>query len=143
MPQGPGIDPAFAFAHYRLGQIYILSGKYEEAIAPLKDSVALSKKVPGLWRNSVSPTPARQNRPGTQDLIKSLEQRSRERYVSPFNLALIYGGLRDNTRTLALLEEAERERSQSMNLLVLSPAFDGVRTDPRFTALVRHIGLSQ
>ena len=68
---------------------------------------------------------------------------SRERYVSPFNLALIYGGLRDNARTLALLEEAESERSQSMNLLVLSPAFDGVRADPPFAALVRHIGLLQ
>ena len=76
-------------------------------------------------------------------LIKTLQQRSRERYVSPFNVALIYGGLRDNERTIAFLEEAERERSQSMNMLVLSPAFDGVRTDPRFTALVRHIGLSQ
>lgn len=79
----------------------------------------------------------------SRTLIKSLEQRARERYVSPFNLALIHGGLRDNTRTLALLEKAESERSQSMNLLVLSPAFDGVRTDPRFTALVRHIGLWQ
>jgi hypothetical protein len=76
-------------------------------------------------------------------LINTLQERSRERHVSPFNIALIYGGLRDNDRTIAFLEEAERERSQSMNFLVLSPAFDGVRTDPRFIALVRHIGLSQ
>ena len=134
-------DPAFAFAHYRLGQIYILSGKYEEAIAPLKNSVGLSKGSPRAMAE-LGLAYALQGKTGqARALIKSLEQRSRERYVSPFNLALIYGGLRDNTRTLALLEEAERERSQSMNLLVLSPAFDGVRTDPRFTALVRHIGL--
>ena len=136
-------DPAFAFAHYRLGQIYILSGKYEEAIAPLTESVALSKGSPRAMAE-LGLAYALQGKTGrARTLIESLEQRSRERYVSPFNLALIYGGLRDNRRTLALLEEAERERSQSMNLLVLSPAFDGVRADPRFTALVRHIGLSQ
>jgi TolB-like protein/DNA-binding winged helix-turn-helix (wHTH) protein/Flp pilus assembly protein TadD len=136
-------DPAFAFAHYRLGQIYILSGNYEEAIAPLKESVALSKESPRAMAELGLAYALRGKTGQARTLIKSLEQRSQERYVSPFNLALIYGGLRDNTRTLALLEEAERERSQSMNLLVLSPAFDGVRTDPRFTALVRHIGLSQ
>jgi TolB-like protein/DNA-binding winged helix-turn-helix (wHTH) protein/Flp pilus assembly protein TadD len=136
-------DPAFAFAHYRLGQIYILSGRYAEAIASLKQAVALSKESPRAMAELGLAYALHGSTGQARALIKTLQQRSRERYVSPFNVALIYGGLRDNDRTIAFLEEAERERSQSMNLLVLSPAFDGVRTDPRFTALVRHIGLSQ
>ena len=51
--------------------------------------------------------------------------------------------VRGNDRTMAFLKEAERERSQPMNWLVPSPAFDGVRTDPRFAARVRHLGLAQ
>ena len=136
-------DPAFALAHYRLGQIYILSGRYAEAIAPLKQAVALSNESPRAMAELGLAYALHGSKGQARALIKTLQQRSRERYVSPFNVALIYGGLRDNDRTIAFLEEAERERSQSMNFLVLSPAFDGVRTDPRFTAFVRHLGLSQ
>src|SRR4249920_1350337 len=76
-------------------------------------------------------------------LIDTLKQRSAERYVSPFDFALVYGGLRDTERTFEWLQKAEQERSPSLNFLVLSPAFTTVRSDPRFTALVRHIGLAQ
>src|SRR5262249_40897657 len=76
-------------------------------------------------------------------LIDTLTQRSQERYVSPFDFAVIYGGLGEKERTLAWLQKAEQERSPSLNFLILSPAFVAVRSDPRFMAFVQHLGLRE
>jgi tetratricopeptide (TPR) repeat protein len=50
---------------------------------------------------------------------------SRLRYVSPFDVALIYAGLGDNRQAIDWLEMASKERAPSLNFLTLSPAFDG------------------
>ena len=81
------------------------------------------------------------NAPEARRLIDELAREAKERYVSPFDFAVIYGGLGDTERTMEWLQRAERERSPSLNYLILSPAFTSVRSDPRFTAFVRHVGL--
>ena len=135
------LDPNFALAHYRLGQIYVLRGTYAEAIPELERAIALSGGSP----RAIAELGLAQALAGHPDearrLIAQLAARSKERYVSPFNLAVIYGGLGDATHTLDWLEKADREGSPSLNFLVLSPAFAVVRSDVRFTALVKHLGL--
>jgi hypothetical protein len=76
-------------------------------------------------------------------LLGVLRDRSRQRYVSPANLALIYGGLGDKDRTLEWLDKAYAERSPTLSLLRVTPAFESVRTEPRFRLLVTRIGLPQ
>jgi hypothetical protein len=61
--------------------------------------------------------------------------------VSPFNLALIYGAVGDKTRALEWLEKANEQRSPSLKLLNLSPAFGNIRSEPRFMELVNRAGL--
>jgi hypothetical protein len=75
-------------------------------------------------------------------LLAELRARSRQRNVSPFNIALIYGGLGDNRQAFDWLEAASQERSPSLNFLKLSPAFDGMRSQAQFIELVKRIGLS-
>jgi len=70
-----------------------------------------------------------------------LNEQSKQRHISPFNLAVIYGGLGDKRRAWEWLEKAYDERSPSLNLLKLSPAFTGLRGDPRFAAMVRSLGM--
>ena len=52
--------------------------------------------------------------------------------VSAFNVALILGGVGDKAKALDWLEKADEERSPSLNLLKLSPAFASLRGEPRF-----------
>ena len=74
-------------------------------------------------------------------LLGQLKEQSKQRHVSSFNMALIYGGLGDKERALEYLDKAYEERSPSLNMLILSPAFTSLRQDPRFIAIIRRLGL--
>ena len=135
------LDPNFPLGHYRLGQIYTFKGAYSEAIAELEKAVAVSRSNPRATAELGLAHALNGNRAEALRLVRDLITRSKQRYVSPFDIALIYAGLRD-PRTWDWLQRAERDRSPSLNFLVLSPAFASIRTDPRYSALVQHIGLS-
>jgi TolB-like protein/Tfp pilus assembly protein PilF len=135
------LDQNFPLGHYRLGQIYTLKGLYSEAIPELEKAVAVSRSSPRATAELGLAHALNGNRAEALRLVSDLITRSKQRYVSPFDVALIYAGLRD-PKTWDWLQRADRDRSPSLNFLVLSPAFAGIRTDPRFSALVRHIGLT-
>jgi len=61
-------------------------------------------------------------------------------YVSHFGLARILAGLGDKEAAIAELERAYSERAWPMFYLRVEPAFDSLRTDPRFTRLVEKVG---
>ena len=61
--------------------------------------------------------------------------------MSPYSVALVHVGLGDRDQALAWLEKAYVERSDYMAYLNREPMLDGLRSDPRFAALVRRVGL--
>ena len=134
------MDPNFALGRYRLGQAYIMSGKYGEAAAELKKAVALSGSPRAMAELGLAYALAG-NRSEALKLLGQLNDQSKARHISPFNLAVIYGGLGDKERAVEWLEKAYEERSPSLNLLKLSPAFFSLREDPRFVAMVRGLGM--
>ena len=76
------------------------------------------------------------------DILEELESRRGTEYVSPFDLALIRFGVGDRALGLQLIEEAYVQRV--FRLVELTwPMFDDIRSDPRFEAIVRRIGLSK
>ena len=134
------MDPNFALGRYRLGQTYLLSGKYSEAVAELKKAVALSGSPRAMAELGLAYA-LTGNRSEALKLLGQLSEQSKQRHISPFNLAVIYGGLGDKRRALEWLEKAYEERSPSLNLLKLSPAFTSLRGDARFVAMVRSLGM--
>jgi TolB-like protein/Flp pilus assembly protein TadD len=134
------MDPNFALGRYRLGQTYVLSGTYSEAVAELKKAVALSGSPRAMAELGLAYALGG-NRSEALELLGQLKEQSKQRHISPFNLAVIYGGLGDKGRALDWLERAYEERSPSLNLLKLSPAFTSLRGDARFDAMVRGLGL--
>jgi tetratricopeptide (TPR) repeat protein len=135
------MDPNFALAHYRLGQIFILKGMNKEAIPELEQAVGLSGGSPRATAELALAHAQSGNKKQALKLLDDLKQRSQQRYVSPFNLALIYGAVGDKNQALEWLEKASEQRSPSLNLLNLSPAFKSLRTEPRFVELVSSVGL--
>ena len=134
------MNPSFPLGHYRLGQTYVLSGRYVEAVAPLKRALALSGN-PRVTAELGLAHALAGNRGEALNLVGQLNEQSKQRYVSPFNRAVIYGGLGDERRAMEWLEKAYDDRSVSLNLLKVSPAFISLREDPRFVAMVRSLGM--
>ena len=63
-------------------------------------------------------------------------------YGSHYALAVIESGLGDKEQAIAELEKGYVERAWPMYLIKVEPAFTNIRTDPRFVALVRKVGLA-
>jgi threonine dehydratase len=76
-----------------------------------------------------------------QRMLARLEQLSRSTYVSPFDVATIYAGLGDRSRTMEWLEKAYEGRVPSLVFLAVDPRFNDLKADPQFRNLLRRIGL--
>jgi len=74
-------------------------------------------------------------------LIAEAKALSRERYISPFSVATAYLGLGDKEQSFAWLDKGFEERDPKMASLRVDPTFDPIRSDSRFTALLRRMRL--
>jgi TolB-like protein/Tfp pilus assembly protein PilF len=63
------------------------------------------------------------------------------KYESPLIIALTYARAGANSEALDWLEKAAEERTPWLPELKIDPAWDGVRSDPRFIAVLKKIGL--
>ena len=71
-------------------------------------------------------------------LLEELRRIARERYVSPYQIAMVYLALNDLDRALPYLEAAYRERNTGL-LFLRSDHFAGYRSNPRFRQLVERM----
>jgi TolB-like protein/DNA-binding winged helix-turn-helix (wHTH) protein/Flp pilus assembly protein TadD len=62
---------------------------------------------------------------------------------NPVTMAKIYSELGERDKAFELLEKGYSERSPLLVWLKVSPEFDGIRSDSRFTDLMRRVGLPQ
>jgi tetratricopeptide (TPR) repeat protein len=73
--------------------------------------------------------------------LAGYEEHAKSDYVSPMAFAYVYAALDDKPHALDWLEKAVEERTPWAVYLHVDPQFAGLRSDPRFSALVRRIGL--
>ena len=65
-------------------------------------------------------------------------------YISPYILATVYAGLGEKDKAFQFLQKAYDERSLEISSnLKADLRLDNLRTDPRFQALSRQLGLPQ
>jgi hypothetical protein len=75
-------------------------------------------------------------------MLQELKGIAEQRYIPPMNFALIYTGLNDKDQAFVFLEKAYAEHSQQLVSLKSEPLLDRLRSDPRFTDLMRRVGLT-
>ena len=76
-------------------------------------------------------------------IIADLRQQSSRRFVSPLWPAIIYLGLGDRQRGLEGLEKAYEVHDPWLMSLKMSRVYDSLRSDRRFTDLLRKVGLDK
>src|SRR4029077_11512971 len=72
-------------------------------------------------------------------ILNNLKNRSNHAFSNAPEVALVYVGLDEKDQAMAWLERAYAERFNPG--VLLRPAFDTLRSDPRFQDLLRRIGL--
>jgi hypothetical protein len=63
--------------------------------------------------------------------------------VVAFDVAMLYSGLNRKADALDWLEKAMDEHSYQVTSLNVDPRVDSLRSEPRFTQLVRRLGLPE
>jgi hypothetical protein len=71
--------------------------------------------------------------------LNELKALAKKRYVSPYIEAIVQAGLGEKEQALTQLEKAFREKACWMVFLNVDPFLDSLRSEPRFTALVRRM----
>jgi len=72
---------------------------------------------------------------------EQMMKQSHDKYVSPMVLAVVHSGLGMKSQALDDLERGVDEHSPNAMYLGLDPAFESLRDEPRFQALLRRIHL--
>jgi TolB-like protein/Tfp pilus assembly protein PilF len=170
--QAKAYDPASLLALSREGDVYALMRRYDRAIEIYRKVLGLNPNLAGVQRNlsvalsqqgrhqeaiaqanqfqtpALSATKAyiyaRAGRRGeAMKLLRELKTLAAHEPVSPVSIARIYIGLGDKEQALVWLGKAYEERSDHLLHVGADPAFDPLRSDPRFDELLRGIGLTR
>jgi len=74
---------------------------------------------------------------------KRLEDLSSHTYIDLYFPAAIYAGLTNKDEAFRLLQKGYEQHSAGILYLGIDPFWDGMRSDPRYSDLMRRIGLPQ
>lgn len=136
------LDPNFVLAQRALEAAYAQSGMYKEAIAERQRLLTLSGN-PDLAM-AIGEDYRKSGYAGVlQGSLEGLKEVSKERYVPPYHVAQIYARLADKQQTLAWLEQAFNERDTQLTYMKVEPAFDEIRSNPRFQQLLHRLAMPQ
>jgi TolB-like protein/DNA-binding winged helix-turn-helix (wHTH) protein len=141
------MDPNFAINHERLSHLYACIEKFEDAIDEEtkarvlagEDSKAAVREGDEL-RQALAARGPRGYWEKLLELSKD-EKNPPEAYVSDYGIAILYARLGEKENALAFLEKAHTKHELAMTEMGMEPAFDLLRSHPRFADLVRQIGL--
>ena len=135
------MDRNFFLAHYTIGQAYEQKGMFDEAITAIQRAVELSPDNIEMLAALGRVLAVAGRREEARQIVDQLEAGMEHRHSWQYDMALIYAGLGEDERAFECLEKGYQWRDGMMILLNVEPRFDSLRSDPRFTELVRRIGL--
>jgi eukaryotic-like serine/threonine-protein kinase len=137
------LDPNFWFAHMFASSAYIEKGMFAEAVAEARKARKLSEisTRPTAFLGYALAKSGRRAEAWAE--LDGLLKLSKKRYVSSYNIAMVYNGLGKRDETLEWLERSYRERELRMVFLKGEPKWKNLRDDSRFRDLIRRIGLPQ
>ena len=134
------LDPNFAPIHLDLGLVYMQQGEFDEAIAEFKKL----RELVGSGPYGLAVLGHVYARVGRKDdavrILHELFQFLEKGYAVSYDIATVYWGFRDKDKTFEWLEKACQDRTID-RLAHMHPEWDGLHSDPRFTAILKKMGL--
>ncbi len=134
------MDQKFAPARRILEGVYSQMGKQKEAVAEREKFVSLSGSPE--FAASIEETFRKSGYNGVlRGWLDGMIEISKHSYVSSYDIAVIYARMGEKEKTLTWLEKAYDEHDSGLVSLAVDPLFNIVRSDARFTALLKRLRL--
>lgn len=136
------LSPDFGQAYQVLSLAYAQKGMYEEAIdccqarLDLFDADTEALAYLGCFHASMG------HREKALGQLEALHLRSKQEYVPPSHMSIIYLGLGEHDQAIEYLEKAHADRSHFLTSLKVMPILDPIRSDRRFMDLLRRMDFS-
>ena len=137
------LDPNFWLAHLVLTRVYIAEKKYPEALGAANKARDLSGGLSEANAHIGYILAVMGKRPEARAVLEELKTLSVQRYIPPYNIALVYNGLGERDATFDWLEKAYEQRDVRMTFLKVDPKWDNLRTDGRFISLLKQMRLER
>jgi TolB-like protein/Tfp pilus assembly protein PilF len=136
-------EPDFAQAHYWAGDAYLFTGRPNEAVAAYSRAVELGGPTM-FYLGMLGAAHARAgNASKAKEILAELEDRSRKGAPISSWRAGIHAALGESDEALDQLERAYEEHDRWLFIVAGDARFDEVRSHPRFTGLLRKMGLEK
>jgi serine/threonine-protein kinase len=139
--------PDNAHVHILLGEAYVAKGMPAEGVTEMQKGLALDAtlaKTPERWDRYpllAYAYAAAGRRDESLNILNQQQKLAKQRYVSPYNFAIIYTGLGDKDRAFEWLTKCVDQRILIIFHLRSRPLFDPLRSDPRYAVLLRRMNL--
>jgi eukaryotic-like serine/threonine-protein kinase len=134
------LDPAAGFVHWDRTPVLSELGDHARAIAGVESGLAAGR--PAFLVAALGRAYTRAGRTDdAQQLLDELLRRRKQEYVAPLYVGDLYAALGDRQQACDWLERAYEDRNGYLPSLLITPAYDALRDEPRFTTLVRRLRL--
>src|SRR5690349_3875734 len=135
------LHPASLWPAFFMGLALVEQEQIEEAIGHFQNALTLSGGKSFIRSALGHAYAAAGERDRAAEILEELEEQSLRQYTPAYDRAVIYAGLGERDRAFEWLERAYEERSSWMSYLNVEPRLDPLRSDSRFSSLLRNVGL--
>lgn len=135
------LDPNFEFAYDNLAFFMLVKGDVPAALAQYEATAArFHKKAYAELGYAYGAAGRVADARGVLDAVLAEEK---QRYVSPYMIALIHLGLGEKDEAFARLDEALRIHDDALQWVLTDPRLQSIAGDARFQRIVEQIGITR
>jgi len=134
------LAPRFWFPHVFAASAYIDKGMFTEAIAEARRATELSAAQTSSVAFEGYALAKLGKRDEARAIAEKLKSLSKERFIPPYHIAMVYNGLGERDEVFTWLERALEQHDPKLTFLKVDPKWNNLRDDPRFQNVMRRVG---